>query len=73
MVVVQEAPIIQVGAAIGSTVAQLLKFSPNKTRTLLGCGAAAGLAAVFDVSVGGVMFAIEVLLGDFSVKFSALL
>lgn len=64
----REAPIIQVGAAIGSTVAQLLKFSPNKTRTLLGCGAAAGLAAVFNAPIGGVMFAIEVLLGDFSVK-----
>ena len=64
----REAPIVQVGAAIGSTVAQVLRFSPNKTRTLLGCGAAAGLAAVFNAPIGGVMFAIEVLLGDFSVK-----
>ncbi len=64
----REAPIVQVGAAIGSTVAQLLRFSPNKTRTLLGCGAAAGLAAVFNAPIGGVMFAVEVLLGDFSVK-----
>lgn len=64
----REAPIVQVGAAIGSTIAQMLHFSPNKTRTLLGCGAAAGLAAVFNAPIGGVMFAIEVLLGDFSVK-----
>ncbi len=64
----REAPIVQVGAALGSTVAQLLRFSPDKTRTLLGCGAAAGLAAVFNAPIGGVMFAIEVLLGDFSVK-----
>ena len=64
----REAPIVQVGAAIGSTVGQLLRFSPDKTRTLLGCGAAAGLAAVFNAPIGGVMFAIEVLLGDFSVK-----
>jgi len=64
----REAPIVQVGAAIGSTVAQMLRFSPNKTRTLLGCGAAAGLAAVFNAPIGGVMFAVEVLLGDFSVK-----
>ena len=64
----REAPIVQVGAAIGSTVGQVLRFSPNKTRTLLGCGAAAGLAAVFNAPIGGVMFAIEVLLGDFSVK-----
>ncbi|NTW63629.1 MAG: chloride channel protein [Chlorobiaceae bacterium] len=64
----REAPIVQVGAAIGSTVGQILRFSPNKIRTLLGCGAAAGLAAVFNAPIGGVMFAIEVLLGDFSVK-----
>ncbi|MEI6847084.1 MAG: chloride channel protein [Chlorobiaceae bacterium] len=64
----REAPIVQVGSAIGSTIAQLLRFSANRTRTLLGCGAAAGLAAVFNAPIGGVMFAIEVLLGDFSVK-----
>lgn len=64
----REAPIAQVGASIGSTVAQLLKFSPGRTRTLLGCGAAAGLSAVFNAPIGGVMFAVEVILGDFSVK-----
>lgn len=64
----REAPIAQVGASIGSSVAQLLKFSPSRTRTLLGCGAAAGLAAVFNAPIGGVMFAVEVILGDFSVR-----
>lgn len=64
----QEAPIAQVGASIGSTVAQMLKFSPGRTRTLLGCGAAAGLSAVFNAPIGGVMFAVEVILGDFSVR-----
>ena len=64
----REAPIAQVGASIGSTVAQLLKFDPARTRTLLGCGAAAGLAAVFNAPIGGVMFAVEVILGDFSVR-----
>ncbi|MCG8377307.1 MAG: chloride channel protein [Chlorobiales bacterium] len=64
----REAPIAQVGAALGSSVAQVLKFSPDRKRTLLGCGAAAGLAAVFNAPIGGVMFAIEVILGDFSVR-----
>jgi len=64
----REAPIAQVGAALGSSVAQALKFSPDRKRTLLGCGAAAGLASVFNAPIGGVMFAIEVILGDFSVR-----
>jgi chloride channel protein, CIC family len=64
----REAPIAQVGASIGSTVAQWLKFSPGRTRTLLGCGTAAGIAAVFNAPIGGVMFAVEVILGDFSVR-----
>ncbi len=64
----REAPIAQVGAIFGSMVGQLLKFSPDRIRTLLGCGAASGLAAVFNAPIGGVMFAIEVILGDFSVR-----
>jgi CIC family chloride channel protein len=64
----REAPIVQVGASIGSAVAQILKFSPGRTRTLLGCGAAAGLSAVFNAPIGGVIFAVEVILGDFSVR-----
>ncbi|NTV47719.1 MAG: chloride channel protein, partial [Chlorobiales bacterium] len=61
-------PIAQVGAVFGSMVGQVLRFSPDRIRTLLGCGSAAGLAAVFNAPIGGVMFAIEVILGDFSVR-----
>jgi len=64
----REAPIAQVGAVFGSMIGQVLKFSPDRIRTLLGCGAASGLAAVFNAPIGGVMFAIEVILGDFSVR-----
>lgn len=63
----REAPIAQVGAALGSSLAQKLKFTAGRTRSLLGCGAAAGLASVFNAPLGGVMFAVEVILGDFSV------
>jgi len=63
----REAPIAQVGAALGSSLAQKLNFNAGRTRSLLGCGAAAGLAAVFNAPLGGVMFAVEVILGDFSV------
>ncbi|MBM3162548.1 MAG: chloride channel protein [Chlorobi bacterium] len=63
----REAPIAQVGAALGSSLAQKLNFTAGRTRSLLGCGAAAGLASVFNAPLGGVMFAVEVILGDFSV------
>ena len=63
----REAPIAQVGAALGSSLAQKLKFTAGRTRSLLGCGAAAGIASVFNAPLGGVMFAVEVILGDFSV------
>jgi CIC family chloride channel protein len=64
----KEGPIVQVGAAIGSTVGQLFNVSSERLKLLVGAGAAAGLAAVFNAPVTGVLFALEVLLADFSVS-----
>jgi len=63
-----EGPIVQIGSAIGSGVAQLLHISRENTSTLIGCGAAAGIASVFNAPIAGVFFAIEVILRDFSVR-----
>jgi CIC family chloride channel protein len=64
----REAPIGQIGAAVGSSVGQLLKVSGERMRSLLACGAAGGIAAVFNAPVGGVFFTLEVILGDFSTQ-----
>lgn len=64
----REAPIAQIGAAIGSSVGQFLRMSGATMRSLIGCGAAGGIAAVFNAPIGGVFFALEVLLGDFSAQ-----
>ncbi len=64
----KEGPIVQIGAAIGSTVGQLFGVSSERLRILVGTGAAAGLAAVFNAPVTGVLFAIEVILADFSIS-----
>lgn len=64
----REAPIAQIGAALGSTVGQFLRVSGERMRSLVGCGAAGGIAAVFNAPMGGVFFALEVLLGDFSAQ-----
>ncbi len=61
-----EGPVVQMGSAIGSSFGQLLRLGPEGTRTLLACGAAAGLAGVFNAPIAGVIFSLEGILGDFS-------
>jgi len=63
----REGPIVQIGAALGSTLGQLLRLSGNRLRTLVGCGAAAGIAATFNAPIAGALFAAEVILGEFAV------
>ena len=63
----REGPIVQIGSAIGSTIGQLTKVSADRLRTLVGCGAAAGIAATFNAPIAGAMFALEIILGDFGV------
>lgn len=63
----REGPIVQIGSAIGSTIGQILKLPPRKLRTMVGCGAAAGIAGTFNAPMAGVLFALEVILGEFGV------
>lgn len=65
----REGPIVQVGSAWGSTVGQLLRFSDARVRTLVACGAAAGIAATFNAPIAGSIFAMEVILGSFTVRY----
>ena len=62
----KEGPIIQIGASIGSAVGQFFKVSGERMRVLVGCGAAAGLASIFNAPIAGVLFALEVVLGEFN-------
>ena len=65
----REGPIVLVGSAIGSTVGQSLRFSEERVRTLAACGAAGGIAAVFNAPIAGALFAMEVILGRFTVRY----
>ncbi len=64
----REGPIVQIGSAIGSTLGQALNLSDNRISNLVACGAAAGIAATFNAPIAGVIFALEVILGRFSVR-----
>ncbi|MDD5558970.1 chloride channel protein [Candidatus Methylomirabilis sp.] len=66
----REGPMIQIGSSIGSSVAQWLRMPTERVRTLVACGAAGGVAATFNAPIAGAMFALEVLLGQFTADFS---
>ncbi len=63
----RESPVVQIGASIGSWVGQILHLHQDKVKVLLGCGASAGIAAVFDTPLAGVMFSLELLLGEWTI------
>jgi chloride channel protein, CIC family len=64
----REGPIIQIGASLGSTVGQLIAMEPWQRITLVAAGAGAGIAATFNTPLGGVMFAIELMMPEVSVR-----
>ena len=63
----REGPIVQIGSAVGSTLGQLFNVSANRMRTMVGCGAAAGIAATFNAPIAGSIFALEIILGEFEI------
>lgn len=65
----REGPIVQVGSALGSTLGQVLRMSGDRIRTLVACGAAAGIAATFNAPIAGAIFALEVILGRFTTRY----
>lgn len=56
-----EGPIAVSGAAIGSTIARKIGFTPEQIRLFIAFGAGAGIAAIFKAPVGGMLFALEVI------------
>jgi len=62
----REGPIVQIGSALGSTLARVMRMPESRVRTLVACGAAGGIAATFNAPIAGVFFALELLLRDFA-------
>jgi CIC family chloride channel protein len=64
----REGPIIQIGATFASVISQLIPMSAWQRVTLIAAGAGGGIAATFDTPLGGILFAIEVMMHEVSVR-----
>ena len=58
----REGPIVQIGSAFGSTLGTLIPMRTSERVTLIAAGAGAGIAATFNAPLGGIVFALELLL-----------
>jgi len=64
----REGPIIQIGSSFGSTIGQLLGVPAWQRITLIAAGAGGGIAATFNTPIGGVLFAVEIILHEVSAR-----
>jgi CIC family chloride channel protein len=63
-----EGPIVQIGATIASAFGQMFGLSRTHLPVVIGCGTAAGISAIFNAPIGGVLYTLEVILRDFSIR-----
>lgn len=64
----REGPIIQIGASLGSSFGGLLRLQSWQRITLVAAGAGAGIASTFNTPIGGVIFAIELMMPEVSTR-----
>jgi len=62
-----EAPIVCMGAAVGSNTGKFFSLTPYEKTVLIAAGASAGIAAVFNSPIAGVLFSLEILIGEISI------
>ncbi len=61
-----EAPVVMSGAAIGSNIAKFFALNDRQRVTLVGCGAAGAISSIFNAPIAGMVFTVEVILGEWS-------
>ncbi|MDH3473629.1 MAG: chloride channel protein [Rhodospirillales bacterium] len=64
----REGPVVHLGASLGAWLARRLHLGRSLSRTLLGCGVAAAIAASFNAPIAGVFFALEVVIGHYALS-----
>ncbi|MGK0442859.1 MAG: H+/Cl- antiporter ClcA [Pseudohongiellaceae bacterium] len=63
----REGPAVHLGAGINSLIGQKLRLPNNSIRLLIGCGSAAAIAAAFNTPIAGVIFAMEVIMMEYTI------
>lgn len=61
-----EAPVVVSGAAIGSNIANFFSLNERQRITLVGCGTAGAIASIFNAPLTGIIFTMEIILGEWS-------
>lgn len=61
-----EAPIVMSGSAIGSNIARMFNLNERQRITIVGCGAAGAISSIFNAPIAGLVFTVEVILGEWT-------
>ncbi len=61
-----EAPVVMSGSAIGSNIARLFNLNDRQRVVLVGCGAAGAISAIFNAPIAGMIFSVEIILGEWA-------
>jgi CIC family chloride channel protein len=61
-----EAPVVMSGAAIGSNIARFFSLNDRQRVALVGCGAAGAISSIFNAPIAGMVFSVEVILGEWT-------
>ena len=64
-----EAPIVMTGASIGSNLARFFRLNYKYVTLMVGCGAAGGIAGIFNAPIAGIVFTLEVLMIDLTMVY----
>lgn len=61
-----EAPVVMSGSAIGSNIAKWFSLNDRQRITIVGCGAAGAISSIFNAPIAGIVFTVEVVLGEWT-------